>query len=61
MENAFNTISRRGFLAEMCKNHDLKHVIPFVDTIYSRDSKVYHFDPNEASLLHGTVHSRMDG
>jgi hypothetical protein len=26
--------------------------------IYSRDSTVYYFDPNDASLLHGTVQSR---
>jgi hypothetical protein len=26
--------------------------------IYSRDSTVYHFDPDDASLLHGTVQSR---
>jgi hypothetical protein len=26
--------------------------------IYSRDSTVYYFDPNDASLVHGTVQSR---
>ena len=52
--NAFNTISRRSFLAELYKNPD----IPLVEMIYSRDSTVYYFDPNDASLLHGTVQSR---
>jgi hypothetical protein len=27
--------------------------------IYSRDSTVYYFDPEDASLLYGTVQSRM--
>jgi hypothetical protein len=58
MENAFNTISRRSFLAEMYKNPDLHPVIPLVEMIYSRDSTVNYVDPNDASLLHGTVQSR---
>jgi hypothetical protein len=58
MENAFNTISRRSFLAELYKNPDLHPIIPLVDMIYSRDSTVYHFGPNDASILHGTVQSR---
>jgi hypothetical protein len=58
LENAFNTISRRSFLAEMYKNFDLHPNIPLVEMIYSRDSTVYYFDPNDASLLHSTVHSR---
>jgi hypothetical protein len=53
--NAFNTISRRSFLAELYKNPDLRPIIPLVEMIYSRDSTVYNFDPNKASLLHGTV------
>jgi hypothetical protein len=57
-ENAFNTISRRSFLAELYKNPDLHPIIPLVEMIYSRDSTVYYFDPNDASLLHGTVQSR---
>jgi hypothetical protein len=28
------------------------------EMIHSRDSTVYHFDPKDASLLYGTVHSR---
>jgi hypothetical protein len=58
MENAFNIISRRSFLAELYTNPDLHPNIPLVEMIYSRDSTVYYFDPNDASLLHGTVQSR---
>jgi hypothetical protein len=36
------------------KNSDLHPIIPLVEIIYSRD----YFDPNDASLLHGTVQSR---
>jgi hypothetical protein len=56
-ENAFNTISRRSFLAELYKNPDLHPIIPLVEMTYSRDSTVYYFDPNDASLLHGAVES----
>jgi hypothetical protein len=56
LENAFHTISRRSFLADLYKNHDLHLIIPLVEMIYSRDSTVYYFDPNDASLVHGTVH-----
>jgi hypothetical protein len=58
MENAFNTISRRSFLTELYKNPELHPIIPLVDMIYSRDSTVYHFGPNDALILHGTVQSR---
>jgi hypothetical protein len=58
LEHAFNTISRRSFLAELYKNPDLHPIIPLVEMIYSRDSIVCYFDPNDASLLHGTVQSR---
>jgi hypothetical protein len=58
MENAFNNISRRSFLAELYKNPDLHPVNPLVEMIYSRDSTVSYFDPNDASLLHGMVESR---
>jgi hypothetical protein len=51
MENAFNTISRRSFLAELYKNPHLHPIIPLVEMIY-------YFDPNDASFLHGTVQSR---
>jgi hypothetical protein len=57
-ENAFKTISRRSFLSGLYKNRDLHPIIPMVEMIYSRDSTVYYFDPNDASLLHGTVQSR---
>jgi hypothetical protein len=53
-ENAFNTISR-SFFAKLYKNHDLHPIIPFVEMIYSRNSTVHYFDPNDASLLHGTA------
>jgi hypothetical protein len=36
LENAFNTISRRSFLAEMYKNPNLHPIIPLVEMIYSR-------------------------
>jgi hypothetical protein len=36
----------------------LHPIIPLVEMIYSRDSTVLYFDPNNASLLHGTVRSR---
>jgi hypothetical protein len=55
LEKAFNTISRRRFLAKLYNNSDLHHVIPLVEMIYSRDSTVYYFDPKDVSLLHGTV------
>jgi hypothetical protein len=55
MENAFNTISYRSFLAELYKNPDFHPIMPLVERIYSRDSTVCYFDPNVASLLHGTV------
>jgi hypothetical protein len=61
MENAINTISRRSFLAELYKNPelpDLHPIITLVEMICSRDSTVYHFDPNDASFLHDTVQSR---
>jgi hypothetical protein len=58
LENAFNTTSRRSFLAEFYKNPDLHPSIPLVEMIYSRDSTLYYFDPNDASLPHGAVHSR---
>jgi hypothetical protein len=58
LENAFYTISRRSFIAELYKNPDLHPIIPFVERIYSWESTVYFFDPNDASLLHGTVQSR---
>jgi hypothetical protein len=58
MENAFDTISRRSFLAELYNNPDLHPIIPLVEMIYSRDSTVYYFDPNVASLLHVTVQYR---
>jgi hypothetical protein len=54
LENAFDTISRRSFLAELYKNPDMHPIIPLVEMIYSRDSAVYYFDHNDASLLHGT-------
>jgi hypothetical protein len=57
LESAFNTISRRSFLAESYKNPVLHPIM--VEMIHSRDSTVYHFDPNDASLLYGTVHSRI--
>jgi hypothetical protein len=60
LENAFNTISRRSFFADLYKNPDLHPIIPLVEMIYRRDSTVYYFDPNDASLLHGTVESRRD-
>jgi hypothetical protein len=60
LKNAFNTISRRIFLAELYKNYDFHPIIPLVEMIYSRDSTVYYFDPNDASLLHSTVQSRTD-
>jgi hypothetical protein len=49
LENAFDTISRRSFLAELYKSPDL-HLMT-----YSRDSTLYYFDPNDASLLYGMV------
>jgi hypothetical protein len=58
LENAFNTISRRGFLAELYNNPNLHPIIPLAEMIYSRHSTVYYFDPDDASLLHGTVQSR---
>jgi hypothetical protein len=58
LENAFNTIARQRFLAELYKNPDLHPIIPLVEMIYSRDSTVYFFDPNDASHMHGTVQSR---
>jgi hypothetical protein len=51
IENAFNTISRLSFLAELYKNPDLQPIIPLLEMIYSRDSTVYHFDPNDASRV----------
>jgi hypothetical protein len=61
LENAFNTTSRRGLLAELYKNPDLHPNIPLVEMIYSRDSMMYHFDPNDASLLYCTaVQSRIE-
>jgi hypothetical protein len=58
LENTFNTISGRRFFAELYNNPDLHTIIPLVEMIYSRDSTVYYFDPNDASLMHGTVQSR---
>jgi hypothetical protein len=55
LDNAINTISRRIFLAELYKNPDLHPIMPSVEMIYSRDSTVYYFDPNDASLPHSTV------
>jgi hypothetical protein len=40
-ENAFNTISRRRFLAQLYKNPDLHPIIPLVEMIHSRGSTVY--------------------
>jgi hypothetical protein len=57
LENAFNTNSRQSFLAELYKTPDLHIIIPKVAMIYSRDSTVFYFDPNDASLLYCTVHS----
>jgi hypothetical protein len=57
-ENAFNTISGRSFLAKLYNNPDLRPIISLVEMIYSRDSTVYYFDPDDASLLYGTVQSR---
>jgi hypothetical protein len=57
-ENAFNTIPRRSFLAELYKNPDLHPIIPLVEMIYTRDSPVYYFDPYDASFMYGTVQSR---
>jgi hypothetical protein len=58
MESAFNTISRRIFLAELYKNPVLHPIIPLVGMVYSHDSTVHYFDPNDASLLHGAVQHR---
>jgi hypothetical protein len=58
MENTFNTISRWSFLADLYNNFDLHPIIPLAETIYSRDSTKDYFDPNDASLLYGTVQSR---
>jgi hypothetical protein len=58
LKNTFNTISRRSFLAELYKNPNLHPIIPLIEMIYSRDSTVYYFDPNNASHMHGTVLSR---
>jgi hypothetical protein len=58
MENAFNTISRRRFFAELHKNPDLPRIIPLVEMICSRDCIVNYFDPYYASLLYCTVLSR---
>jgi hypothetical protein len=57
LKNAFNIISRRTFFAELLlhKNPELHLGIPLVEMIFSRDSNVYCFDPNDASLLYGTV------
>jgi hypothetical protein len=44
---------------KMNKNPDLHPIITLVEMIYySRDSAVYYFHPNDASLLHGTVQFR---
>jgi hypothetical protein len=42
---------------ELYNNLDLHPNIPWFEIIYSRDSNVYYFDPNDASLLYGTVQS----
>jgi hypothetical protein len=55
MEKVFNTISRRSFLEELYKNHELHPIIPLVEILYSLDSTMHYFDPNDASHLHGTV------
>jgi hypothetical protein len=34
LENAFNTISRRSFFAELYKNPNLHPIIPLVEMIY---------------------------
>jgi hypothetical protein len=60
LENAFNTISRRNFLAQLYKSPNLHPILTLVEMTYSRDPTVYYFDPNDASLLHGTVQSRTD-
>jgi hypothetical protein len=61
LENAFNTaVSRRSVLAELYANLDLHPIIPLVEMIYSHGSTVYYFDPDDASLLHGTGQSRTD-
>jgi hypothetical protein len=41
LENDFNIISRRSFLAELYTNPDLHPIIPLVEIVYSRDSTVY--------------------
>jgi hypothetical protein len=51
LENAFNTISRRSFLAELYKNHDLYPIFPLVEMICSRDSTGYYFAPTR----HGSI------
>jgi hypothetical protein len=53
-----NAISHRSFLPELNKNPDLLPTIPLVEMIYSRDSNVYYFDPNDAPLLYGMVRFR---
>jgi hypothetical protein len=55
LENAFSTISRLSFLAEINKYHARHPVIPLVEIIYSRDSIVYYCDPTESSAFHGTI------
>jgi hypothetical protein len=59
LENASNTISRRCYLAKLYKIPEVHPFIPLVEMIYSRDSTVYYFDSNDASLLYGTGQSRM--
>jgi hypothetical protein len=54
-ENAFNTISRRSFLAELYNTLVFYPIPSLVEMIYSRDSTVYYFDPNDASFLYGMV------
>jgi hypothetical protein len=58
LENVINTISRRSFLAEVYNNRDCHPIIPVVEMMYSRDSNVCRFDPNDVSLMHSKVLSR---
>jgi hypothetical protein len=55
LENALNTISSRSFLPELYLNPALHPSIPLVEMIHSWDFTVSYFDPNDASLLYGTV------
>jgi hypothetical protein len=58
LENAFNTISRLAFLAELYKCQALHTIILLVEILDSRHSIVYNFDPAESLTLYGTVQYR---